>query len=158
MWTPFSSPATASPTSSPAPVLAKALPSTPAKFVGGVVFVGLGFLWVVLSGFVVNSDGQQLAIMVALVFVILTIGELMLSPVGLSASTKLAPAAFSSQTLGLYFLAPALGQGLGAQVVKLYSPENQALYFGVIGVLTIACGGLLAVSVPWVRRMMHGVP
>nr|WP_307850082.1 peptide MFS transporter [Saccharopolyspora sp. HNM0986] len=133
-------------------------PSTPAKFVGGVVFVGLGFLWVVLSGFVVNSDGQQLAIMVALVFVILTIGELMLSPVGLSASTKLAPAAFSSQTLGLYFLAPALGQGLGAQVVKLYSPENQALYFGVIGVLTIACGGLLAVSVPWVRRMMHGVP
>jgi len=133
-------------------------PSTPGKFVGGLVFVGLGFLWVVLSGFLRGSDGKQLALMVAMVFVILTIGELMLSPVGLSASTKLAPAAFSSQTMGLYFLAPAAGQGLGAQVVKLYSAENEALYFGVIGLATVLCGVLLAVSVPWIRKMMHGVP
>ena len=120
-------------------------PSTPRKFAGGLLFVGVAFLWVVLSKVLVGQD-KHLPIMLALVFVIMTAGELMLSPVGLSASTKLAPAAFSSQTMGLYFLAPAAGQGLGAQVVKLYSAENEALYFGVIGLATVLCGVLLAVT------------
>lgn len=133
-------------------------PSTPIKFVGGLVFVGLGFLWVVVSGFITDSSGKQLALVVALVFVILTIGELMISPVGLSVTTKLAPPVFSSQTMGLYFLAPALGQGIGAQVVKLYDPANQTLYFGVIGLATIACGGLLALGAPKIKKLMHGVP
>ncbi|MFR9731629.1 peptide MFS transporter [Saccharopolyspora sp. MS10] len=133
-------------------------PSTAMKFVGGLVIVGLGFLWVVLSGFVTNSEGKQFALMVALVFVILTIGELMLSPVGLSVTTKLAPAVFASQTMGLYFLAPAMGQGIGAQVVKLYDQDNQTLYFGVIGLATIVCGGLLALSSSKIKKLMHGVP
>ncbi|MGW0889685.1 peptide MFS transporter [Saccharopolyspora sp. NPDC002578] len=138
--------------------LADRQPSTPIKFVGGLVFVGLGFLWVVLSGFVTNAEGKQLALVVAMVFVIMTIGELMLSPVGLSVTTKLAPAVFSSQTMGLYFLAPAMGQGIGAQVVKLYDPANQTLYFGVIGLATIGCGGLLALAAPKIKKLMHGVP
>lgn len=131
-------------------------PNTPQKFVGGLVFVALAFLWVVLSKVVVG-DGKHLALMLAMVFVIMTVGELMLSPVGLSASTKLAPKVFSSQTMGLYFLAPALGQGLGAQVVQLYSVDNQKLYFGIIGVATIGCAVLLALGARSIKRYMHGV-
>jgi proton-dependent oligopeptide transporter, POT family len=132
-------------------------PSTPMKFVGGLVFVGLGFLWVVLSAQFAGADGKHGALMIIMVFVLMTIGELMLSPVGLSATTKLAPKAFASQTLGLYFLAPALGQGVGAQVVKLYSEENQDLYFGVIGLITVAFGVLLILGVNKIRTLMHGV-
>ncbi|WP_344680160.1 oligopeptide:H+ symporter [Saccharopolyspora taberi] len=131
-------------------------PSTPQKFVGGLLFVGLAFLWVVLSKTVVG-EGNHMAIMLALVFVIMTIGELLLSPVGLSATTKLAPKVFASQTLGLYFLAPAMGQGLGAQVVKWYSVENQQLYFGVVGLATIGCAVLLAIGAKSIKKYMHGV-
>nr|WP_145740068.1 peptide MFS transporter [Saccharopolyspora dendranthemae] len=132
-------------------------PSTPQKFVGGLLFVGLSFLWVVLSKSVAGDDGKHLPIMLAMVFVIMTVGELMLSPVGLSATTKLAPKVFASQTMGLYFLAPAMGQGLGAQVVKLYSVENQQLYFSIVGIATIACSVLLLLSARIIKRYMHGV-
>jgi proton-dependent oligopeptide transporter, POT family len=131
-------------------------PSTPQKFVGGLFFIGLAFLWVVLSKTVVG-DGQHLPVMLALVFVIMTIGELMLSPVGLSVSTKLAPKVFASQTMGLYFLAPAMGQGLGAQVVKLYSVDNQQIYFGIVGLVTIGCAALLLLASKSIKRYMHGV-
>lgn len=114
-------------------------------------------MWVVLAGSLTNADGQIYPLMFAFVFVLMTIGELMLSPVGMSATTKLAPQVFASQTMGLYFLAPALGQGVGAQVVKLYEPGNQQVYFGVIGIATIACGLLLWVASRWIKRSMHGV-
>lgn len=132
-------------------------PGTPMKFVGGLLFVGLSFLWVVLSKSVAGDDGKHMAIMLALVFVIMTVGELMLSPVGLSVSTKLAPKVFASQMMGLYFLAPAMGQGVGAQLVKLYSVDNQQVYFAVVGLATIACAGLLAVGAKSIKRYMHDV-
>ncbi|WP_460959406.1 peptide MFS transporter [Parasphingorhabdus pacifica] len=132
-------------------------PSTPMKFVGGLLFVALSFLWIVLSGQFLGADGKHGAMMIALVFVIMTMGELMLSPVGLSVTTKLAPKAFASQTMGLYFLAPALGQGIGAQVVKLYSQENQNMYFGVIGLITIGFAVLLAVGSKRIKPLMHDV-
>lgn len=132
-------------------------PSTPIKFVGGLIFVAIGFLWVVFSGLFRTDEGLQLALMVALVFVLFTIGELQLSPVGLSVTTKLAPDAFSSQTMGLYFLAPALGQGVAAQIAQLYTPENQNLYFGGIGLVTLVLAGLLAAMAPWIKKNMHGV-
>ncbi|MFD0920263.1 peptide MFS transporter [Saccharopolyspora rosea] len=131
-------------------------PNTPRKFAGGLLFVGVAFLWVVLSKVLVGQD-KHLPIMLALVFVIMTVGELMLSPVGLSVTTKLAPQAFSSQTMGLYFLAPAMGQGLGAQMVKLYSVQDQVPYFTAIGAATIACGVLLFIGSRSIRRYMHGV-
>lgn len=131
-------------------------PSTPRKFVGGLLFMALSFLWVVVSKLLVG-DGKHMAIMLALVFVIMTIGELMLSPVGLSVTTKLAPKVFASQTMGLYLLAPAAGQGLGAQVVKMYSVENQMTYFAVIGVATLLCAAMLFAASRSIKRYMHGV-
>ncbi|ASU78432.1 peptide MFS transporter [Actinopolyspora erythraea] len=132
-------------------------PSTPIKFTGGLFFVALGFLWVVIAGLFRNEQDLLNPLMIAFVFVLFTIGELMLSPVGLSATTKLAPDAFSSQTMGLYFLAPALGQGVAAQIAKLYSEQHQDLYFGGVALVTFALAALLALISPRVKSYMHGV-
>nr|WP_258175218.1 peptide MFS transporter [Actinopolyspora mortivallis] len=132
-------------------------PSTPIKFTGGLFFVALGFLWVVFAGLFRNDENLLNPLMIAFVFVLFTVGELMLSPVGLSATTKLAPEAFSSQTMGLYFLAPALGQGVAAQIAKLYSQQHQDLYFGGVALATFALAVLLALLAPKIKNYMHGV-
>src|SRR5699024_10552029 len=66
-------------------------------------------------------------------FLIVVLGELCLSPVGLSATTKLAPTAFSAQTMSLWFLSNASAQGINAQIVKLFNPDTEVAYFGIIG-------------------------
>jgi proton-dependent oligopeptide transporter, POT family len=132
-------------------------PSTPAKFVGGLAFVGVAYLWVVLSVQFANAQGLINPIMLALVFVLMTIGELMLSPVGLSATTKLAPKSFVNQTMGLYWLGVAAGQGMGALVVGLQTDENLSAYFGINGLVAIACAVLLGIGVRSIKAHMHGV-
>ncbi|ASO19796.1 POT family proton-dependent oligopeptide transporter [Actinoalloteichus hoggarensis] len=131
-------------------------PGTPRKFAGGVVFVGLSFLVMMVAS--TTGTGAEVApLWPVLALVVMTCGELMLSPVGLSVSTKLAPAAFSAQMVGLFFLSIAAGSGIGAQVVGLYSPDAEVLYFGVLGALAVLLGVLLAVSTPIIRRLMRGV-
>ncbi|APU20315.1 peptide MFS transporter [Actinoalloteichus sp. GBA129-24] len=131
-------------------------PGTPRKFAGGVFFVGLSFLVMMVAS--TTGDGAEVApLWPAVALVVMTCGELMLSPVGLSVSTKLAPAAFSAQMVGLFFLSLAAGSGIGAQIVGLYSPDTELLYFGVLGGLAVLLGVLLAVSTPIIRRRMHGV-
>ena len=80
-----------------------------------------------------------------------------MSPVGLSATTKLAPAAFSAQTMSLWFLASAAAQALNAQVVKFYTPETEMAYFGVIGVASIVLGLILMVLSPKIQGYMKGI-
>lgn len=90
-------------------------------------------------------------------YLIVVFGELCLSPVGLSATTKLAPAAFSAQTMSLWFLASAAAQALNAQVVKFYTPETEMTYFGVIGGASIALGIILFMLAPKIQGYMKGI-
>lgn len=76
-------------------------------------------------------------------FLIVVFGELCLSPVGLAATTRMAPAAFSAQTMSLWFLSNASAQAINAQIVKLYSPETEILYFGIIGGIAVLLGVVL---------------
>ena len=85
------------------------------------------------------------------------LGELCLSPVGLSATTKLAPAAFSAQTMSLWFLSNAAAQGLNAQLVKFYSPETEMLYFGIIGGVAIVLSLILFMMAPKISEHMKGI-
>jgi POT family proton-dependent oligopeptide transporter len=87
-------------------------PSSPAKFSWALVFMGLGFLVVAGAALVMVRTGAGKVSIWWLVTVYLchTIGELCLSPVGLSTVTKLAPARLVSMMLGVYFLAISLGQ------------------------------------------------
>jgi POT family proton-dependent oligopeptide transporter len=130
-------------------------PSSPIKFAVGTVLVGLGFLlFLPLSGGGANST--PLLAMIGILFVI-TIAELLLSPVGLSLSTKLAPKAFRSQMVALNFLSVALGTALSGSLAKYYSPAHETSYFGVVGGAAIVIGLLLALLSPFIRKLMAGV-
>ncbi len=133
-------------------------PSTPKKFAYGLVFAGLSFLIMMIPAYL---HGTALHVVspfwLVLSFFLAVIGELLLSPVGLSATTKLAPAAFSAQTMSLWFLSNAAAQALNAQLVKLYHPETEVLYFGGMGIAAVILGIILFMMSPMLQRAMKGV-
>ena len=130
-------------------------PSTPLKFALGTAIMGVAFLlFLPFAGGGRNST--PLVAMVGILFVF-TIAELLLSPVGLSVSTKLAPARFHAQMVALFFLSVALGTALSGQLAELYSPSTEGAYFGVLGGIAIVIGVALAAITPWLRRLMRGV-
>ncbi|QUW22412.1 peptide MFS transporter [Sporosarcina sp. Marseille-Q4063] len=132
-------------------------PSIPQKFSLGLLFAGLSFIVILLPGYLGGSDALVSPLWLILSIFMVVLGELCLSPVGLSATTKLAPAAFSAQTMSLWFLSNAAAQGLNAQLVKFYSPETEMLYFGIIGGIAIALSVVLYFISPLILRYMKGV-
>jgi POT family proton-dependent oligopeptide transporter len=130
-------------------------PSTPIKFAAGTIIMGVAFLlFLTLAGGGPNSAPLLGLVGILLVF---TIAELLLSPVGLSVSTKLAPGAYRTQMVALFFLSIALGTALSGTLAGYYSEEHEAVYFGVLGAIAIVLGVLLAAISPLIRRLMHGV-
>lgn len=137
--------------------LGKRQPSVPQKFSMALLFSGLSFLVILLPGMIAGSDSLVNPLWLVLSYLICVFGELLLSPVGLSATTKLAPAAFSAQTMSLWFLASAAAQAINAQIVKFYSVETETLYFGTIGGASIMLGIILFVISPKIQGFMKGV-
>jgi proton-dependent oligopeptide transporter, POT family len=128
-------------------------PSTPIKFALALVVMGLAYLsFLPLSG----MDSVPL---LALVWILLlfTLAELLLSPVGLSLATKLAPRAFHTQMVALFFLSVSLGTALSGVFAAYYHEENDAPYFTIIGVVAVILGIVLAVSARPIRKLMAGV-
>ncbi|MFD1206501.1 MULTISPECIES: peptide MFS transporter [Sporosarcina] len=137
--------------------LGKRQPSIPQKFSFGILFAGLSFLIILLPALIGGTDALVNPIWLALSIFVAVLGELCLSPVGLSATTKLAPKAFSAQTMSIWFLSNAAAQGLNAQLVKLYSADTEMLYFGVIGGVAIVLSIVLFAIAPFIQRFMKGV-
>ncbi|MFD1067982.1 peptide MFS transporter [Oceanobacillus locisalsi] len=125
--------------------LGKRQPSTNKKFSFGLIFAGLSFLIMIIPAVYAGPDTLVSPIWLVLSFLIVVLGELCLSPVGLAATTRMAPAAFSAQTMSLWFLSNASAQAINAQIVKLYSPETEILYFGIIGGIAVLLGVILFV-------------
>jgi proton-dependent oligopeptide transporter, POT family len=135
--------------------LGKRQPSTPIKFALGTSIMGVAFLlFLPVAGGGPNSTPMLVMTGILLVF---TIAELMLSPVGLSLTTKLAPEAFRTQMVALFFLSVSLGTALSGSLAEYYSAESEGAYFGIIGAVAIVIGALLAVASPFVRKLMSGV-
>ncbi|MBS4223669.1 peptide MFS transporter [Lederbergia citrea] len=132
-------------------------PSIPQKFSLGLLFAGISFIVILLPGYFGGTHSLVSPIWLVLSYLIAVIGELCLSPVGLSAATKLGPAAFSAQTMSLWFLSNAAAQALNAQIVKFYSPATETLYFGTIGGIAIVLSILLFVLSPKIQGFMKGV-
>jgi proton-dependent oligopeptide transporter, POT family len=130
-------------------------PSTPAKFALGTIFAGLAFLlFLPWSGNTGNTTPLYALVLILLLF---TIAELMLSPVGLSLATKLAPEAFRTQMVALNFLSVGLGTAAAGFFASYYDPAHEAPYFLAVGGLAALFGLLLAACVPMIRRLMPGV-
>ncbi len=132
-------------------------PSVPKKFALSLLFAGLSFLVILLPAYFGGEDSLVSPLWLVLSYFIVVIGELLLSPVGLSATTKLAPAAFSAQTMSLWFLASAAAQAINAQIVKFYSAETEMMYFGTIGGAAIVLSLILFVISPKIQEKMKGI-
>lgn len=130
-------------------------PSTPMKFVLGTVLMGLAFLLFLPMAHTGQNGSPLLAL--AGILLVFTIAELMLSPVGLSLSTKLAPEAFRTQMVALNFLSVSLGTALSGKLAQSYDPHDEVPYFSIIGGVAVAIGLLLFALIPVIRRLMRGV-
>ena len=132
-------------------------PSIPKKFSLGLLFAGLSYIVILLPAYFGGDDSLVNPLWLVLSYLIVVFGELCLSPVGLSATTKLAPAAFSAQTMSLWFLSNAAAQAINAQIVKFYTPKTEMIYFGFIGGAAILFGILLFALSPKIEGYMKGV-
>ena len=135
-------------------------PSSPAKFAFGLLFAGLGFLIMVAAANKVIESGAAVRVSMmwlTVCYFLLTLGELALSPVGLSSMTKLAPRKFVGQMMGVWFMAAALGNLIAGLVGGHVDPENlqemPALFQRTAFSLFIAAAVLAAMIIP-IRRMM----
>jgi len=130
-------------------------PSTPVKFALGTALMGVAFL-----GFIPMAGGGPNSAPLwglAIVLLLFTFSELLLSPVGLSLSTKLAPAKFRTQMVALFFLSIALGTALSGLLAKYYSAAHEVPYFLWLGVVAIVVGAALLAFVKPIRTLMNGV-
>ena len=141
----------------------------PAKFALGLIQVGAGFLVLVWGAQFADESARVPLVFLMLLYLLHTTGELFLSPVGLSAMTKLAPAAVVSTMMATWFLASSAAQALAAQVAKLTAQETVggqvldpqaalATYvdvFNQIGWAAIGIGAVLGAFSPWLRRLAH---
>ncbi|MBM3814004.1 MAG: peptide MFS transporter [Acidimicrobiia bacterium] len=136
--------------------LGKNDPSSGTKFSIGLISAGLGFA-VLIPAAQLSGGGEKVSPLWLLgVFFLHTVGELCLSPVGLSAMTKLAPARVGGFVMGIWFLATALGNYMGGRVASLYESFSLAELFGAVAATAIVAGLLLAVFVKPIARLAAG--
>jgi POT family proton-dependent oligopeptide transporter len=126
-------------------------PPTATKFAMGLGLAAASFLVMSLASAAIG-DGKAPAWVLVVVYVIQTLGELCLSPVGLAATTLLAPRAFRTQAMAIWFLAPAAGQAITAQLIKATEGTSDTLYFGGIGAVAMVFAAALLALSPWVTR------
>ena len=157
-------------------------PSTPIKFSIGIVLVGLGFLALVYG--MNSSEGLQTGVIwIVLIYLLHTLGELCLSPVGLSSVTKLSPQRIVGFMMGMWFFASAAGNYVASLIAKGTAGDpvmliSEKIYLQVmflpgdtftinqkngfmdvytdVGLIAIGCGIFLAIITPLLRKLMHG--
>ncbi len=127
-------------------------PSTPMKFAWGLVFAGLGFAILVPPA---QAEGQLVSpLWLTTTYFLHTIGELVLSPVGLSAMTVLAPARIGGLMMGVWFLATSVGNFISGRVSGLYEAMALPTLFGTIASIAIVFGVILMLATPAMRRLL----
>jgi POT family proton-dependent oligopeptide transporter len=130
-------------------------PTTPRKFAYGVIGMGAAFLlFLPMAG----TTGKAVpALLVAAILIVFAVSELMISPIGLSVTTKLAPQAFRAQMMALYFFSVGIGTSMSGVLAGYYDPAREFAYFGILGVVAILVGCVVMALSGWVSRLMEGV-
>ena len=133
-------------------------PSAPGKFAAGLVFAGLSYAFMALPALIHGTTaGRVSPFWLVGSWFIVEIGEMLISPIGLAVTTRLAPKAFKSQMMSMWFLADAAAQAVNAQIVKFYSSSTEVPYFLTIGLVSIVFGIILMFFVKKIHRLMGGV-
>jgi proton-dependent oligopeptide transporter, POT family len=131
-------------------------PSVAAKFAFGLLFIGLSFLVLVPAGsYAQSGEGFRVSPwwLVAAYFVS-ELGELCLSPVGLSAVTKLAPVRILGVMMGVWFLSNAVGNKLAGWAAGFFSTMPLETLFGVVAGILLGSAVIMFVLVKPIRRLM----
>jgi POT family proton-dependent oligopeptide transporter len=135
-------------------------PAAPSKFALGLALLGGGFLVMYGASQWVVGGHKVLPTWLLATYVLQEWGDLCLSPVGLSSMTKLAPARFIGQVMGVWFLALALGNNLAGQLSAEYDANDlgtlPGLFMKIFLSSVIAAALILSLS-PWLKRLMAGV-
>ncbi|MDO5743744.1 MAG: oligopeptide:H+ symporter [Micrococcaceae bacterium] len=128
-------------------------PGTPVKFSLSLMVVGLAFLvFIPLE----SLEKTPLLALVGILF-LCTLAELLLSPIGQSVATKLAPAAFGTQMIALFFLSVSLGTTLAGILAGFYTEGNEITYFLALGGTAIVLGVALLLATPALKKLMGEV-
>lgn len=135
--------------------LGKHDPSSPAKFAFGLVFAGLGFV-VMFFAAQASANGVLVSPMwLVATYFLHTVGELCLSPVGLSSMTKLAPERVKGLMMGVWFLAASMGNLIAGRVAGLLERFSAAQLFGFVALFAIGAGIVMFLLVRPIRRMLE---
>lgn len=132
-------------------------PSSPVKFALGLFFVGLGFVLIVPAARMTQQGVLVSPWWLIGLYFLHTIGELCLSPVGLSIVTKLAPARIVGAMMGLWFLSIAVGNKLAGMAGGLFATLPLPKLFGAVALVTFVAALILLAITPWLRKLMGGV-
>jgi proton-dependent oligopeptide transporter, POT family len=146
-------------------------PSTPVKFALGIAQAGLGFGALVVGATMPDDSGKVLAGWMILAYLLHTSGELCLSPVGLSAVTKLAVPRVVGVMMGAWFLASAYSEFVSAQIAKIAAVDvvdgqiadislalaNYTDLFGKLMWFGLGFAVFILVLSPMLKKMMHGI-
>ncbi len=132
-------------------------PLTGVKFALGLAFAGLSFVWMAVPGMMFGVNHHFNPLWLVASWALVEVGEMLISPVGLSASAKMAPVAFQAQMLTVWNLSDATAQAANAQLVQLYSKATEINYFLIIGIMTIVAGMLLWFATKKIKALNEGL-
>jgi POT family proton-dependent oligopeptide transporter len=132
-------------------------PSSPTKFAMGLFLLGIGFIIMVLAAKVYQVSEPVSILWLCGAYFFHTLGELCLSPVGLSLVTKLAPSQFASLMMGVWFLSSFAANFVGGYFAGNYDAMDHSRFFLIPTTTAFISGILLAIITPKLRKWMHGV-
>jgi len=130
-------------------------PSSPGKFTIGLFFAGIAFVVVAFAS-TLTGAGRVSPMWLVLVYFLQTIGELCLSPVGLSTVTKLSPARMVGLMLGVWFLSISIGSYIAGLTTRLFEGNDPSVLtraFGIFAGITLLAAAILAVLTPLIKRI-----
>ncbi|MGZ5037601.1 MAG: peptide MFS transporter [Usitatibacter sp.] len=131
--------------------------STPAKMALGLIILGLGFVVLAIGDSRAQVVGQVSPLWLVAAYLLHTLGELCLSPVGLSMVSKLAPTRVAALMMGVWNLANAAANYLAGILEELLSGSSIPLYWFLVG-SSIGAGLVLLAITPVIKRLMHERP
>ncbi|MDN5863885.1 MAG: peptide MFS transporter [Gammaproteobacteria bacterium] len=135
-------------------------PSLPFKLAIGLIQLGLGFVVIMFAAQLIISGEKVDLTWLLLTYLLHTTGELCLSPIGLSAVTKLAPARFEGQMMGTWFMGAALGNLIAGLMAGWFTEgdvNGMAEQFRNAWIVYIAVGILMLLALPWLKKLMGNV-
>ncbi|MCL2888417.1 MAG: peptide MFS transporter [Elusimicrobia bacterium] len=133
-------------------------PSTPAKFVWSLFLLGAGYIVIAAGAFIFQKSGVPVSpLWLITLYFMLTLGELCISPVGLSMTTKLTPAKYASLFMGVWLASDVLGNFFGGIFAGSFESMSLVKLFSIPALTVFVCGLALWAMSGKLKEWMHGI-